>query len=382
MYSQNGAGLGHFRRCANVAEAVVARSDDVHVVIASRSVWPAATLPLPERCDLLKLPAFAPLGEDAVGERRVLVDREDSAFRVLRSSLLSTLLRQLRPRIVLVDNEPRGLQGELLEPLRRARAEGSVERVICGLRDIRGRPDYIVPKWRANGTADALAELYDAVLVYGERSFYDTAAAYGLGGSIPVAVRWVGHVFRDRPARSAADVRKELGVASGAPLVAVTAGSGADGSSLLRAYLDEAAPLLPAGVASVLVAGPLMPQDELAELRARSGEGQQVLRAFDAVSLVHAADAVVCRGGYNSVCEAVHAGHAPAVVPRRTASGEQETRAEVFAQRGLARFLAPGATNGAALAAAVSDQLASGRNGASPFAPVHSAARAARELIG
>jgi predicted glycosyltransferase len=382
MYSQNGAGLGHFRRCANVAEAVVARRDDVHVVVASRSLWPAATLPLPERCDLLKLPTFAPLGEDAAGERRVLVDREDSAFVFLRKSLLITLLEQLRPRTVLVDNEPRGLQGELLEPLRRARAEGLVERVVCGLRDVRGRPDYVVPKWRANGTAEALAELYDAVLVYGDPSFFDTAAAYGLGGSIPVAVCWAGHVFRDRPERSASDVREELGMASGVPLVAVTAGSGADGFSLLHTYLDEAAPLLPAGVSSVLVTGPLMPEEELAELRAKGDEGRQVLRTFDTVSLVHAADAVVCRGGYNSVCEAVHAGHTPVVVPRSTASGEQETRAEAFAERGLVQFLPPDAAGGVALAAAVTDQLAHGRNRASPFAPAHSAARAARELVG
>jgi predicted glycosyltransferase len=382
MYAQNGAGLGHFRRCANVAGAVVASRDDAHVVVASRSLWPAATLPLPERCDLLKLPTFAPLGEDAAGERRVLVDREGSELVSLRSSLLTTLLKELRPRTVLVDNEPRGLQGELLEPLRRARAEGFVERVVCGLRDIRGRPDYIVPKWRANGTSDALAELYDAVLVYGDRSFFDTAAAYGLGDSIPVAVRWVGHVFRDRPERSAVDVREELGIAAGAPLVAVTAGSGADGFSLLDTYLGEAAPALPAGVASVLVAGPLMPEQELAELRARTGEGRRVLRAFDTVSLVHAADAVVCRGGYNSVCEAVHAGHAPVVVPRRTASGEQETRAEAFAELGVARFLSPDAADGGALAAAVTEQLARGRNGTSPFAPTESAARAARELVG
>jgi predicted glycosyltransferase len=381
MYAQNGAGLGHFRRCANVADAVVARRDDVHVVVASRSLWPAATLPLPERCDLLKLPTFAPVGKDAHGERRVLVDREDPAFAFVRSRLLTTLLKELRPQTVLVDNEPRGLQGELLEPLRRARAKGYVERVVCGLRDIRGRPDYIVPKWQANGTAKALAELYDAVLVYGAPGFFDTAGAYGLGDSIPVEVSWVGHLFRARPERSAAEVREDLGIAAGAPLVAVTAGSGADGFSLLRAYLDEAR-LLPAGVASVLVSGPLMPEGEVAELRARSGEGRRVLRVYDTVSLVHAADAVVCRGGYNSVCEAVHAGHAPVVVPRSTASGEQETRAEVFAERGLVRFVPPDATRGGRLGDAVNEQLAGGRNGASPFAPAESAALAARELVG
>ena len=40
MYAQNGAGLGHFQRCANVAEAVGKLKPDARVVIASRSFWP------------------------------------------------------------------------------------------------------------------------------------------------------------------------------------------------------------------------------------------------------------------------------------------------------------------------------------------------------
>jgi len=375
MYAQNGAGLGHFRRCANVAAALAARGGGERVIIACRSLTVAAAIPLPEGCDVLKLPSFAPLGDDAAGERRVLVDREDAAFPRLRGGLLAALLCEARPRAVLVDNEPRGLQGELVDALRAARAAGAVGRVVCGLRDIRGRSEYVREKWRRDGTADALRELYDGVLVYGDRALFDTAAEYGLGAEIAVDVAESGYLFCDRPERGRAAVRESLGVAADAPLVAVTAGSGADGRALLAAYLEEARSL-PGEAVSVLVAGPLMPPAELDALTAAAPSACRVVRSTDAVSLVHAADAVVCRAGYNSLCEAVHAGHVPAVVPRATRSGEQETRAAVFAAHGLASVV-----DGGGLAPAVIAQLERGAR-RSPFRPAESAARATAALVG
>jgi predicted glycosyltransferase len=95
---------------------------------------------------------------------------------------------------------------------------------------------------------------------------------------------------------------------------------------------------------------------------------------------MHAADAVVCRGGYNSVCEAVHAGHRPAVVARRTESGEQETRAMAFARLDLVVAI-PEEEIQDSLATAVTEQLANGRRSTSPFTPEASAARAAAALV-
>jgi predicted glycosyltransferase len=381
MYAQNGAGLGHFRRCANVAEAAVNADAGAHVVIVNRSIAPVATVPLPERCDALKLPAFAPLGDDASGERRVLLDREPPRFVRLRSHLVLALLEELRPRSVLVDNEPAGLQGELVEPLRQARSIGIVERVVCGLRDIRGRPQHVLAKWRRDGTARALEELYDLVLIYGDPWLVDTAGLYGLGSDIAVTTRSIGYLFRATHDRDALQVREDLDVPAAASLVAVTAGSGADGFSVLELYLREGAPRLPSDAVAVAVAGPLMPEDEYESLRALAGGRCRVVRTYDAVSLAGAADAAVCRGGYNSVCEAVHAGHTPLVVPRVTASGEQEARAEAFAARGLVEVLHPSRASGAAMADAIARQLRAPRRPASPFDPAASARKAARELM-
>jgi predicted glycosyltransferase len=382
MYAQNGAGLGHFQRCANVAEAVGKLEPHARVVIASRSFWPAATIGLPERTESFKMPVFAPVGVNAKGERRVLLNEEPPLFPRLRSRLLTVLLEEMRPAALLVDNEPRGLQGELVEALQAARAHGLVGRVVLGMRDIRGSAEHVARRWGEEGTVQVLESLYDLVLVYGDPSIYDTASEYGLGTRINVRTEAVGYVLRSSPAQSPDAVRRELGLDCSQRLVAVTAGAGADGASLLEGYLREVAPRLPTDVASVLVTGPMLEASQLKRLTELAvNAGCRLLRSFDTVSLVHAADAVVCRGGYNSVCEAVHAGHRPAVVARRTESVEQETRANAFARLDLVVAIAEEHLEDG-LAPAVLEQLESGRRSASPFTPEASAARAAAALLG
>jgi predicted glycosyltransferase len=381
MYAQNGAGLGHFQRCANVAEAVGKLRPQARVVIASRSFWPVATIGLPERTESLKMPVFAPVGVDARGERRVLLNEEPALFPRLRSRLLTVLLEEMRPAALLVDNEPRGLQGELLEALLAARSRGLVGRVVLGMRDIRGTPEHVARRWGEEGTAKVLESLYDLVLVYGDPSIYDTASTYGLGTQINVQTEAVGYVLRSTATQSPEAVKRELGLDCSQRLVAVTAGAGADGASLLEGYLREVAPRLPADVASVLVTGPMLDSAQLKRLTELAVKaGCRLLKSFDTVSLVHAADAVVCRGGYNSVCEAVHAGHRPAVVARRTESGEQETRATAFARLELVAAIAEDQLEDS-LATAVLEQLANGRRPTSPFTPEASAARAAAALM-
>ena len=382
MYAQNGAGLGHFQRCANVAEAVGKLKPESRVVIASRSFWPAVTIGLPERTESFKMPVFAPVGVDSNGEQRVLLDEEPAPFPRLRSRLLTVLLEEMRPAALLVDNEPRGLQGELVEALQAARARGLVGRVVLGMRDIRGRPEHVARRWGEEGTAKVLESLYDLVLIYGDPAIYDTASSYGLGTQIKVQTEAVGYVLRSTAALSTEAVKRELGLDCSQRLVAVTAGAGADGASLLEGYLREVVPRLPSDVASVLVTGPMMNAPQLQRLTEHAAaSGCRLLRSFDTVSLVHAADAVVCRGGYNSVCEAVHAGHRPAVVARRTESGEQETRATAFARLDLVVAISEDHLE-EGLAVAVLEQLASGRRSTSPFTPEASAARAAAALVG
>jgi len=77
----------------------------------------------------------------------------------------------------------------------------------------------------------------------------------------------------------------------------------------------------------------------------------------DFAAAVHAADAVVCMGGYNSLAESVYFGQRPIVVPRVPGSEEQVLRAEGFARLGLATVLEPDPVNASALWRAIDSEL-------------------------
>jgi predicted glycosyltransferase len=126
--------------------------------------------------------------------------------------------------------------------------------------------------------------------------------------------------------------------------MAISAGGGADGCALLRAYLTGLREELGPQVHSHLVTGPLLPAEDRQEI-ANMIEGLPNISVVDFdpdfAAVVRAADVVVCMGGYNSIVESVYFGKRPIVVPRIPGSEEQVLRAEGFARLGLARVVGP-----------------------------------------
>src|SRR5919201_1822622 len=62
---------------------------------------------------------------------------------------------------------------------------------------------------------------------------------------------------------------------------------------------------------------------------------QIVTHVDDSVSVMAAADLIVCMAGYNTLAEVVRLGHKALVVPRAGPSAEQQMRCHLFAQRNL-----------------------------------------------
>ncbi len=105
------------------------------------------------------------------------------------------------------------------------------------LRDILDSPESTTRVWRKNGYFEAITAYYDQVLVVGCPEVFDLRHEYGFPPFAAAKVEFCGYIAREAGRRTRDDVRRELGVHAGEPLVLVTPGGGEDGYSLVSAAL-------------------------------------------------------------------------------------------------------------------------------------------------
>ena len=328
FFTNECVGLGHLRRSLTLARAVRAADPTSSSLIVTGSSMPE-DVAVPG-VDTVKLPT---LSRDLEGQLHSpsLLGCHGSATS-LRAQLALTTALSYRPDVVVVDKLPLGLGEELLPTLQAVRARGGC-RVVLGLRDIEDDPRVVRARWAAADTLRDLARYYDEVLVYGPETGFD-ALACAAGGRAGLPVRHVGYVGSPLPPAPPADLPDDY--------LLVTCGGGADGWGMAAAVV-EALRRAPLPVPVVLVTGPLMPADQVQALRGQArGLDVRVLRSrSDMPSVVVGARAVVCMAGYNTVSEVLRAGKPVLLVPRLRPSREQQIRAELLAERGLAAVLLP-----------------------------------------
>jgi len=349
IYAQDTLGLGHVRRCVTIARALLDARADASVLLASKSSWPARVA-LGDRFDFLKLPSQFTLAGASPAEH----DAEREAIRALRRDLLRDAAARLRPQLVLVDNEPLGFKGEMVQAL--AAAEGA--KVVFGMRDVLDDPERTAESWAALDVVASLRSRFDGVLVYGHPELFDTLGTYGVPADIAARAHYTGYVVTPGAAVDVAAARARLGCDE-RPVVLVTGGGGQDAVALCTTAVGALGLLTqrpsPRGL---IVTGPFMPQEDravLAEL-ARGGD-HMLVESVDMSEAMAAADAVVTMGGYNTLAEAMMLGRRPIVVPRATHKREQLMRALAFDRHGLVRCLVPGAASAEALAQALEAEL-------------------------
>jgi predicted glycosyltransferase len=332
-YSHDSYGLGHLRRSVTLARAMVERGPHVQVLCVSGSPAPD-TFPLPERCELVKLPSVS---KDAGGNyvaRRLAMPLHELLH--LRSEMLGAAVRAFRPVLVLVDHTANGPGGELLPVLRRLRHESRRTRIVLGLRDVLDTPVRARAELARNDTVGVIRACYDEVLVYGQREVFDVASEFGLPPDIAASIRYVGAVVPP-------ETRVPVARAGGRLRVLVTAGGGEDGYDLLRwAIAAVRGPMRANNLAVTLVAGPLLANAAFAELE-REVQGDPrctLLRVSRAMhELMDKADLVVGMGGYNTVYENLARGLPFLALPRRGPRLEQWERCRRLAALGALTLL-------------------------------------------
>lgn len=335
FYSHDTQGLGHIRRNALLAAALVRADPDVTVLLVS-GAKEAASLPVPERTELVIVPGLA---KDAQGRYspRALGGSLDEVVAV-RSAALESVLVAFAPHLLVVDKVPRGFLGELEPALRRVRREHGT-RTVLGLRDVLDDVATTRREWRAARTSEAIETLYDQVWVYSDPTVFDPAAVYGWSGAVRSKVRYTGYLGTDRQRLLGSTASRPTAPAVSRrlrrPFVLGLVGGGQDGVAVADAF---ARARLPEGHDGVLVTGPYLPAEHLERIEqlARERRDLHVHRMVsDVPALARASRATVSMGGYNSVCELMAARRPTLVVPRVAPRREQAIRAERFASRGL-----------------------------------------------
>ncbi len=348
FYVQHLLGIGHLRRAATLARAMVAAGLDVTVVSGGHEI-PGLNI---AGARLVQLPAtratdiyFKMLVDD---EDRPIDDtwRRDRAERVLDA------WRAARPQVLLFELFPFGrrqMRFELMPLLEAAAASHPRPAIICSVRDIlvaQQKPE------RNDEMLQIVERFFDRVLVHGDPALVGFDKTFPHAKRIADKIAYTGYVV-DETGRAGGPE------SPGSGEVIVSAGGGAVGLALLRTAI-AARPLSRLGDARWrILDGIKVDEADYQALHAAAGPGIAVERARpDFPSLLMTCALSISQGGYNTLMEVLRARCRAVVVPY--AGGietEQTLRARLLAARGGLQVVDEAALDPAGLAAAADAAL-------------------------
>ena len=252
FYCHDTYGLGHLQRCLKLASSFSRSFSSVEGLILTGSPWQSG-FRAPTGFHLVGLPPVKKEGQGAYVSR--IPDLDLRTTLALRRERIEATLEAFRPDLLIVDNVPCGLAGEILPALRRYRGRGTV--AVLALRDVLDRPEAILEEWTRAGAAEPLEELYDEIWVFGDDGDLGRLIAFGPLASVAAKVHSCGYVGgasgfgADDPGRTSsedvpASTKDRRPHASSPPrsrpMVLITGGGGGDAFELIRTYAFEFAP--------------------------------------------------------------------------------------------------------------------------------------------
>ncbi len=333
LYSHDSWGLGHLKRSLAIAGAITSRFADADVLIVTGS--PCAThFDLPNRCDVLKLPAVS---KDFQGQYIPRTMSGDvSRTLEIRSRLILESYHAFDPDVVIVDHQLTGLLGEALGMLREARSQDKT--VIYGMRDVLDSPQVVAKSWDSKEHRWALASAYDRICVYGTPEVFDPRKQYEMLGPFRDKIEFMGYIA------APLNVTKRQPFPFFRKKVLVTMGGGEDGQERVDTYIKMLKEK-PVPWDTHIVTGPLMASSQVRHYKHeiyRMGLADQVrIYRFCAYlpRLLQESDTVVSMAGYNSCAEIMQSKIPSVLMPREKPRKEQLIRARRLQEMGLAQCI-------------------------------------------
>jgi predicted glycosyltransferase len=332
MYSHDTFGLGHLRRCREIAHALVERFKRLQVLIISGSSI-AGAFDFRARVDFIKIPSVIKLYNGQYTSLGQHIDLSETL--AMRRAIVRQTAELYRPNVFIVDKEPLGLRGELEQTLVMLKARGCT--LVLGLREVLDAPEVVRSEWARNETLRKIEALYDTIWVYGCKNFWDPLTGLDIPRSVRARMTFTGHLGRRVPRRQNV---KALDLP--AKFILVTAGGGGDGAPLMRQLLAAREFDRALEFPLVLIPGPFMTAEERDEIRERARHVANVT-VIDFESQIEAimlkATAIVSMGGYNTFCEILSFDRPALLVPRKRPRREQRIRAARAAELGIVDML-------------------------------------------
>jgi predicted glycosyltransferase len=330
FWVQHLLGIGHVRRAARIAAALVEAGAEVTVADGGFAVpgvdWGGARI--------VRLPPARAADETF----KVLLDADDRpvdpAWKKRRAAATLALAADLRPDALLVESWPfarRPFRFELRPLVEMAAGRRPRPAVLCSVRDILVTKDDPA---KIDAAVDWTRRCFDRVLVHGDPDLVPFGATFPGADRIADRIIYTGYVAPPVPVTS--------GGTEGRGEVIVSAGGGAVGLPLFRAAL-AARPLTPAATRPWrFLCGPDMGEDTVRDLAAQAPEGVCVERARpDFPDLLARCALSVSQAGYNTVMDLLRARCRSVVVPfARASETEQARRADLLATRGVTTVVA------------------------------------------
>lgn len=343
-YSHDGYGLGHIRSTLAMVNELSRRRPDLAHLAMTGSLETHAW-ELPSTFDYVKLPATAKstIYQGLPAYREPGARRARGGIWSVREALIQRTAACYLPHALYVDWSPAGHQGELRRAVLALHEQRPRPTLVLALTDLISDGETIRHDWERDRAYPLLDEVYDHIFVYGSRRIFDVVSEYNLSAAAAAKTVYLGYHRRIERITPASEVRARLGAAN-APLVVVTTGGGADGQSIIGAWLRAAQSPQLAGVVSYVVAGPLMAareQERLREIAAQVPTVHFVPFTNELISYMNAADLVITMCGYNTVSEVLSLGKRSIVIPRSRLWREQVVRAERLQELGYATYLRP-----------------------------------------
>ncbi len=331
MYSHDTFGLGHLRRTSTIAHALTRAFPDASALIISGSPI-IGSFDFGPRVDFVRVPGVIKRRNGSYEALRLPFDIDETI--ALRRSIIGHTVEAFAPDLVIVDKEPTGLRGEMLDALKLLHRKGTP--VILGVRDVLDSGTRVRKDWERRASVDALETYYAHVWIYGLKEIHEPLDELPLSEAMRARVTYTGYLRRAAAPPFAQD----------APFLLVTSGGGGDGAGLidwlLSAYEHAERTGLSLPWPARIVLGPFMDPEIRARLEIRIGKRDRVTaRTFDPEldQTMARAAGVLAMGGYNTFCEILTHDKPAVIVPRIRPRREQIIRAQKAEALGLIRML-------------------------------------------